>query len=346
MDPEVKPQEVAKDPRYEQLQKNIAILGAGSWGTAVAIHLAQAGHKTLLWSHNPQHVDLMLEQHANPTYLPGISFPENLIPSDDLNLCVQTADYVIIAVPSHAFSELINKIPKPIQGLTWLTKGVDPQSHHLLSELVAKQFGSKFPVAVVSGPSFAKEVAHFLPTALTLAGNNIRYQKSIHKLFHHNNIRVYLSDDLIGVQLCGAVKNILAIACGISDGLGYGANAKAALITRGLAEMSRLGLSLGAKQDTFLGLAGVGDLVLTCTDDQSRNRRFGLLLGRNIPIQEAEHQIGQVVEGKHNAAQICAIANKNNIEMPICEQINALLHGTINAKQAVNNLMSRPAKEE
>lgn len=168
----------------------------------------------------------------------------------------------------------------------------------------------------------------------------------MHKLFHHDNIRVYLSDDLIGVQLCGAVKNILAIACGISDGLGYGANAKAALITRGLAEMTRLGLSLGARQDTFLGLAGVGDLVLTCTDDQSRNRRFGLLLGREVPIPEAEQQIGQVVEGKHNAAQVCAIANKNQVEMPICEQINALLHGMVHAQQAVNNLMSRPAKEE
>lgn len=327
-------------------KKTIAMLGAGSWGTAVAIHLAKIGHKILLWSHNPQHVALMTKQHSNPAYIPDVRFPKNLIPSDDLNLCVQTADYVIIAVPSHAFAELINKIPKPIQGLTWLTKGVDPGSRRLLSQLVAETFGTDFPIAVVSGPSFAKEVARFLPTALTLASNNINYQKNIHELFHHDNIRVYLSDDLIGVQLCGAVKNILAIACGISDGLGYGANAKAALITRGLAEMSRLGQSLGAKQDTFLGLAGVGDLVLTCTDDQSRNRRFGLLLGRKVSIQEAEHQIGQVVEGKHNAAQVCSIANKNNIEMPICEQINALLHGAINAKQAVNNLMNRPPKEE
>ncbi|HAT8180087.1 TPA: NAD(P)H-dependent glycerol-3-phosphate dehydrogenase [Legionella pneumophila] len=327
-------------------KKTIAMLGAGSWGTAVAIHLAKIGHKTLLWSHNPQHVALMAKQHSNPAYLPDILFPENLIPSDNLIQCVQTADYVIIAVPSHAFAELINKIPKPTQGLAWLTKGVDPGSHQLLSQLVAGRFGFNFPIAVISGPSFAKEVARFLPTALTLASNNMSYQKKMHELFHHDNIRVYLSDDLIGVQLCGAVKNILAIACGISDGLGYGANAKAALITRGLAEMTRLGLSMGARQDTFLGLAGVGDLVLTCTDDQSRNRRFGLLLGRAVPIPEAEHQIGQVVEGKHNAAQVCAIANKNKVEMPICEQINALLHGIVHAQQAVNNLMSRPAKEE
>lgn len=326
--------------------KTIAMLGAGSWGTAVAIHLAKTGHRVLLWGHNPQHVALMAAQGANPNYLPEIKFPEKLIPTSDLNQCTRNADFVIIAVPSHAFSDLLNKMEQPPKGLTWLTKGVDPLSHSLLNELVAKRFGSDFPVAVVSGPSFAKEVAQFLPTALTLAGNNSIYQKEIHQLFHHDNVRVYLSEDLIGVQLCGAVKNILAIACGISDGLGYGSNAKAALITRGLAEMSRLGLSMGARQDTFIGLAGVGDLVLTCTDNQSRNRRFGLLLGNNISIKEAEQQIGQVVEGKHNAAQICAIARNHNIEMPICEQINALLQNKIDAKQAVINLMSRPAKEE
>lgn len=327
-------------------RKTIAMLGAGSWGTAVAIHLAKTGHRVLLWGHNPQHVAFMESKHANPDYLPDITFPDSLIPSVDLNQCIKEADFVIIAVPSHAFSGLLKKIKQEPKGLAWLTKGVDPVSHQLLSELVAKRFGPDFPMAVISGPSFAKEVANFLPTALTLAGNNPDYQKNIHKLFHNENIRVYLSDDLIGVQLCGAVKNILAIACGISDGLGYGSNAKAALITRGLAEMSRLGLSLGARQDTFIGLAGVGDLVLTCTDNQSRNRRFGLLLGSNVSIEEAEKQIGQVVEGKHNAAQICAIAASHKVEMPICEQINALLLNKINAKQAVINLMSRPAKEE
>lgn len=328
------------------MNNTVAILGAGSWGTAVALHLAKIGHRVLLWGHNPQHVALMAQKRINLSYLPDVPFPDNLIPSADLDQCIREADYVLIAVPSHAFTTVLHKIKNPPQGIAWLTKGVDPLSHKLLHELVAHRFGPDFPVAVISGPSFAKEVAHFLPTALTLAGNNLNYQKSIHELIHHNNIRVYLSDDMIGLQLCGAVKNILAIACGISDGLGYGANAKAALITRGLAEMSRLGLSLGAKHDTFLGLAGVGDLVLTCTDDQSRNRRFGILLGRNVSIIDAEKQIGQVVEGKHNAAQICAIARKNQIEMPICEQINALLENKINAKQAVTILMSRPPREE
>lgn len=327
-------------------KKTLALLGAGSWGTAVAIHLAKTGHRVLLWGHNPQHVNLMAKEQENQRFLPDIIFPKNLIPTVELNQCVLEADHVIIGVPSHAFAEVLAQIKKPSQGLTWLTKGVDPQTHQLLSELVTSHFGSSFPQAIISGPSFAKEVARFLPTALTLAGNNLEYQKEIHQLFHHENIRVYLSDDLIGVQLCGAVKNILAIACGISDGLGFGANAKAALITRGLTEMSRLGLSMGAKPETFLGLAGVGDLVLTCTDDQSRNRRFGLLLGKGISINDSEQQIGQVVEGKHNAAQICAIAKKNRIEMPICEQVNALLKGKINAQKAVHNLMSRPARQE
>lgn len=327
-------------------KKTIAILGAGSWGTAVAIHLSQIGHRVLLWGHNPQHIAAIKKKRSNIRYLPDVLFPETLIPTDDLNQCMREADYVIIAVPSHAFAELITQIEKPAQGLAWITKGIDPQSHLLLSQLVTQRFGSELPVAMISGPSFAKEVARFLPTALTLAGNNLAYQKNIQHLMHHNNIRVYLSDDLIGLQICGAVKNVLAIGCGISDGLGYGANAKAAIITRGLAEMSRLGLSLGANTETFLGLAGVGDLVLTCTDNQSRNRRFGLLLGQHVSINEAEQQIGQVVEGKSNAAQVCFLAKQHQIEMPICEQINALLQGTISAKDAVHHLMSRPPKEE
>jgi glycerol-3-phosphate dehydrogenase (NAD(P)+) len=327
-------------------KKTIAILGAGSWGTAVAIHLSQIGHRVLLWGHNPQHIALMAKEKTNSRYLPDIKFPNTLEPVADFNQCLNEANYVIIAVPSHAFATLITRIKNPPQGLSWLTKGIDPKSHLLLSELVTKRFGPTFPMAMITGPSFAGEVAHFLPTAITLASNNLEYQKHIQQLLHHSNIRVYLTDDMIGVQICGAVKNVLAIGCGISDGLGYGANAKAALITRGLAEMSRLGLSLGARADTFLGLAGVGDLVLTCTDNQSRNRRFGLLLGQNMSITEAEQQIKQVVEGKNNAAQVCALARKKQIEMPICEQINALLQGKVSAQELVHKLMRRPPREE
>lgn len=324
----------------------VAILGAGSWGTAVAIHLAKSGYQVMLWGHNPQHVQDMIRQRCNQRYLPSISFPDLLIPTFDLKDCLEQTSEIIIAVPSHAFAGLLAQLTKPNQGLAWLTKGVDPISHKLLSQLVAERWGESFPIAIISGPSFAREVANFLPTALTLASNNLVYQKAINALLHHNNLRVYSSNDVIGVQLCGAVKNILAIACGISDGLGYGANAKAALITRGLAEMKRLGIKMGAREETFMGLAGLGDLVLTCTDDQSRNRRFGLHLGKGINLIAAEKQIGQIVEGKYNAAQICYLAVQYAVEMPICLQVNALLQGQITPQQAVVNLMSRTPREE
>jgi glycerol-3-phosphate dehydrogenase (NAD(P)+) len=327
-------------------KKIIALLGAGSWGTAVAIHLAHIGHQVLLWSHDPQHVALMEQQRVNPRYLPDVPFPQSLSPVSDFNQCIKKADYVFIAVPSHAFSELIMKMEAPPEGLSWLTKGIDPQSHLLLSDLVSQHFGQALPQAIITGPSFANEVAQGLPTAITLASNNSEFQKNIRNLLHHDNVRVYLSEDLIGVQICGAIKNVLAIGCGLSDGLGYGANAKAALITRGLAEMQRLGRALGARPETFLGLAGVGDLVLTCTDDQSRNRRFGLLLGTNVSINEAEQQIGQVVEGKTNASQVCYLAKQHQVEMPICEQINALIEGKITPKEVAYNLMNRPPRGE
>ncbi|MGQ3892458.1 NAD(P)H-dependent glycerol-3-phosphate dehydrogenase [Legionella sp. CNM-4043-24] len=324
----------------------IAILGAGSWGTAVAIHLASCGHEVMLWGHTPQHVSDMETQRANTAYLPGVPFPALLKPTHSLEDCLEKASIVIVAVPSHAFPELLSRISKPKSGLAWLTKGLDPDTNGFLSQLVARRWGDDYPVAVIAGPSFAGEVARHLPTALTLAGNNPGFQRSIQATLHDKNMRVYLSSDLPGVQLCGAVKNVLAIACGVSDGLGYGSNAKAALITRGLAEMSRLGLALGAREDSFIGLAGVGDLVLTCTDDQSRNRRFGLQLGRGVSLDEAERHIGQVVEGRHNARQVCLLADQHQVEMPICTQVNALLNAHITPEQAVRNLMSRMAKEE
>lgn len=327
-------------------KSSIAILGAGSWGTAVAIHLANSGQHVLLWGHSDKHVSDMKKEGRNQRYLPNIQFPPTLEITANLEQCETQASQVIIAVPSHAFSGLLVKLKKPAHGLAWLTKGIDPDTHELLSQLVAVKWGKSFPIAVISGPSFAKEVAKFLPTALVLAGNNPSYLQTMHTIFHHDNIRAYLTDDVIGVQLCGAVKNVLAIACGISDGLNYGANAKAAIITRGLAEMSRLGLRLGARQETFMGLAGIGDLVLTCTDDQSRNRRFGLQLGQGVNILDAEKHVGQVVEGKYNAAQVCALAAQHQVEMPICEEVNALLQEKITPEQAVVNLMSRPPREE
>ena len=324
---------------------HIAILGAGSWGTAVAIHLSHNGHNVCLWSYDSEHIKLMQLSRINERYLPQTSFPPNLILSDNLEQCVNQARYVIIAVPSHAFSSVLHQMPKPKYGLAWLTKGVDPDTNQLLSNIVANKWGTNFNIAMISGPSFAKEVAKQLPTALVVASNNQSYAKELRDIIHKNNMRVYLSDDLIGVQCCGAIKNILAIACGISDGLGYGANAQAALITRGLNEMRRFGLHFGSHSHTFIGLAGVGDLVLTCTDNQSRNRRFGMQLGQGVDPKVAQQHIGQVVEGVYNAAQVHQIAEENKLNMPICKSIYNILTGNISSSKAVDNLLKRPPRD-
>ena len=322
-------------------ERSIAILGAGSWGTAIAIHLARNGNEVYLWGRDAAHIKALQTHKENQRYLPGIPLPDNLIPTSDLNLCQSMAKDLMIAVPSHAFESLLVQLTPPTSGLSWLTKGINPGNHQLLSQVVAEHWGVHYPVAVMSGPSFATEVAKGFPTALTLASNNAFYQKKIQRIFHYDNLRMYLSQDLIGVQIAGAVKNVIAIACGISDGLGYGANARAALITRGLAELRRLGVVLGAQDATFSGLSGLGDMVLTCTDNQSRNRRFGLLLGQGESSENAEKAIKQVVEGKQNAKQIDELAQLHHIEMPICTQVNLLLNSVITPQDAVSNLMNR-----
>ncbi len=326
-------------------QEHIAVIGAGSWGTAIAIHLASCGHRVLLWARNSVHIQEMRSTGENARYLPGVPFPPLLTPTDDLAQCFN-AQQVLIAVPSHAFSTLLTQFPQSLTKIAWLTKGIDPKSCLLLSELIESHFGKRFSMAVISGPSFANEVARGLPTALVIAGNKPAYIQQIRALFNQKTIRTYISRDLIGVQLCGAMKNVLAIACGMSDGLVYGANAKAALITRGLAEMMRLGTAWQAKKKTFVGLAGLGDLVLTCTDNQSRNRRFGLLLGAGKSVQTAESEIGQVVEGIYNAQQVCLLASKRQIELPICHYVNQVIQNQLSAAEAAKCLMSRPLGRE
>ncbi len=323
-----------------------AILGAGSFGTAVAIHLSMHGLPVRLWGRDAHHVHAMVKSRKNTRYLPDTNFPSTLVLESDLATCVNSATHVIVAVPSHAFGELLQLLPESIKHLAWLTKGLDPQTNHCLSELVAARWGENFPRAVISGPSFARELAKGLPTAVVIAGNNKAHMSTLHSALHQAHLRAYFSHDLVGVQCAGAVKNVLAIACGISDGLNYGANAKAALITRGLAEMARLGTALGGLPETFTGLSGLGDLVLTCTDNQSRNRRFGLLVGQGEAIFAAEKAIGQVVEGKHNAQQVCALAKANGLDLPICLEVDALLQGKQTPDAAVKNLLSRPAKSE
>lgn len=330
--------------------KTIAVLGAGSWGTAVALHLAKRGHDVLLWGHDKAHVSRMQTKKQNAHYLPGHLFPANLNAKDDLAEVLEKKDELIVAVPSHAFEEVITNIKSlvgdKLSKISWLTKGINPVTNEFLSQLVVQAFGDAIDYAIISGPSFAREVASHLPTAVTVASNNPGYGKSLQQILNDDTFRVYLSEDTKGVQLCGAVKNVLAIATGVSDGLGFGANSRAALITRGLREMSRLGLALGAKQETFIGLAGLGDLVLTCTDDQSRNRRFGLALGKGQPLDLAESAIGQVVEGKFNATQVQKLAKRYQVEMPICEQVASLISGNIKACDIVSYLMHRPVGHE
>lgn len=324
----------------------VAIIGAGSWGTAVAIHLARKGVATCLWGQDANALQVMQRDRVNQRYLPGYAFSEHLTAETDLAEAIRHSQEIVLAVPSHAFDSCLARIKPclstPLERLAWLTKGLDPKTHQLLHQRAMACFGESIQFAIISGPSFAKEVAAALPTAITLASNDMTYAKALRDIFHDERFRVYLSDDHIGTQLCGAVKNVLAIASGISDGLGYGANARAALITRGLAEMARLGLAMGADAQTFNGLAGMGDLVLTCTDDQSRNRRFGLALGQGANMREAELAIGQVVEGKYNAEQVCELASRLSIDMPVSFQVLAILEGKETAKTAVEKLLARP----
>ena len=324
----------------------IAVLGAGSWGTAMAMHIARSGQHVILWSNEPDQVDAMRHDRSNESYLPGIAFPKSLEVSSDLNQVLARTKIILIAVPSHAFASVLGQMSRPKHGLAWLTKGLDPSTHHLLSQVVQDLWGMEIPIAMISGPSFAKEVAMNLPTALVVASQHLEFAQQLKNVIHHDSVRVYLSQDLIGVQWAGALKNILAIACGISDGLCFGANAQAALITRGLTEMRRFGCRLAAHSETFRGLAGIGDLVLTCTDNQSRNRRFGVLVGQGMSVEAAEHSIGQVVEGKHNAVLVCDLAAKNHIDLPICQAVHAVLHGHLTAENAFLKLMQRPAHDD
>jgi glycerol-3-phosphate dehydrogenase (NAD(P)+) len=322
--------------------EQIAVLGAGSWGTAVALALAHQGHDVLLWARDPKHAAELQTQRCNQKYLGQIQFPKNLHVTSSLNSALLYPN-VLIAVPSHAFLELLQQIPTlPRRGIAWLSKGLEPKSHRLFSEIIEEKYGPT-PMAIISGPSFAKEVAQQKPTALVVAGNQSVWNLHWQKLLHSSINRVYLSSDLLGVQLCGAIKNVLAIACGISDGLEYGANARAALITRGIAEMLSLGLAMGAETSTFYGLSGLGDLVLTCTDNQSRNRRFGVLIGKNYTIDQACQEIQQVVEGLHNAQQVAQLAQDYQVDMPITQAVHQILSGTLSPQEASQQLLTRPS---
>jgi glycerol-3-phosphate dehydrogenase (NAD(P)+) len=328
---------------------SITVLGAGSWGTALAILLAKNGHKVILWGRDQNKIATMEKERENRIFLPEVIFPENLLLSSHLSQAILSSDELLIVVPSHAFADTLLKIKviKPkIGSISWATKGLEPKTHQLLHHIVADILPSVMNQAVISGPTFANEVAIGLPTALTVAANHPDYAQKIIALLANATLRPYISTDIIGLEIGGAAKNVMAIAAGIADGLGYGANTRSALITRGLHEICRLSCKLGAEQQTIMGLAGLGDLLLTCTDDQSRNRRMGLAIGRGKNITQAEAEIQQVVEGVQAAKQIYSMAQDLHIEMPIVEQVYLVLFKGLPAQQAVQNLLMREYRAE
>ena len=332
------------------VDKSIVVLGAGSYGTALAICLARNGHKTVLWGRDSHHIAEMAVCRGNEKYLPGSHFPENLILEADLKQAVQSSTNILVVVPSHAFGNMLNQMKPhllPDAKVAWATKGLDPDSGDLLHIVARKVLGDDISLAVLSGPTFAKEMAAGLPTAISLSSTDDDFVQEMSDLLHcKKNFRVYSNKDFIGVQLGGAVKNVIAIAAGIADGIGFGANARTALITRGLAEMTRLGLTLKAEPATFMGMAGLGDLVLTCTDNQSRNRRFGLALGHGDSVERAMVDIGQVVEGYRNTKEVYMLAQRMGVEMPIVEQVYQVLYCDKDARVAAGDLLSRERKYE
>jgi len=328
----------------------IGVIGAGSWGSALASVLARnSSQQQFIYGRDTNVVDDINSNHANNKYLPDIVLPLNLKASNNLQEVVLASKDILLSVPSSSFPTVLLEIKQYLikgQRLIWVTKGLEYGSACFLSEVVTQIMGKDFTFAMLSGPSFAKEVANNMPTAVVVASSCPEFAKYVQQEFINENFRVYLSDDLLGVQLGGVMKNIFAVAAGISDGLGYGANARAALITRAIAEMLRLGHKIGARAETIMGLSGVGDLILTCTDNQSRNRRYGLALANNKSKALAQQEIGQVVEALYNCVEINRLAAQHAVDMPITQEILSVLDGSKTIEEAVHNLMQRKPRQK
>lgn len=327
----------------------VGVIGAGSFGTALAIHLARRGSLTLLWGRDSAALAVIEAARENERYLPGCPLPIKLTTQPDLTALVNASADLLIATPSHALRAMLEAIAptlRPGQGVACACKGLEPGSGKLVHQVIEEVLGSQVPLAVISGPTFAKELGLGLPTAVTVASNQASFADKIVQELHGDGFRAYTADDLPGVEIGGAAKNVMAIAVGIADGLGLGANTRAALITRGLAEIMRLGEALGAKPETLMGLSGMGDLVLTCTDDQSRNRRMGLLLAKGRGVQAAIAEIRQVVEGIKAAPEVLRLARQHRVEMPITDTVVRILRAEITPIEGVRALATRPARAE
>ncbi|AMG03012.1 NAD(P)H-dependent glycerol-3-phosphate dehydrogenase [Vibrio mimicus] len=328
----------------------MTVIGAGSYGTSLAISLARNGANIVLWGHEAEHMARLEADRANHEFLPGIAFPETLIVETDLQKAVQACRDLLVVVPSHVFGIVLKSLQPHLRAdsrICWATKGLEPETGRLLQDVAHDVLGDNYPLAVLSGPTFAKELAMGMPTAISVASPDAQFVRDLQEKIHcSKTFRVYANSDFIGMQLGGAVKNVIAIGAGMSDGIGFGANARTALITRGLAEMTRLGAALGAQPETFMGMAGLGDLVLTCTDNQSRNRRFGLALGQGKDVDTAQADIGQVVEGYRNTKEVWMLAKRMGVEMPIVEQIYQVLYQGKDARLAAQDLLARDKKME
>lgn len=328
---------------------NIAVLGAGSWGTALAAQLSRNGHATTLWGRDPGQIQEMQATHINARYLPGISLPAELKFSSALIETVSGADIVLVVVPSHAFPALIADIAQhcgAARGIAWATKGFELGSGRFLHEVAAEALPPKTPLAVVTGPSFAKEVAQGLPTAVTVHSEEGGFARLVAEALHGSSFRAYTGSDLLGAELGGAMKNVLAVATGIADGMQLGLNARAGLITRGLNEMLRLNAALGGRTETLMGLAGLGDLVLTCTGDLSRNRRLGLALGRGESLQQAVQAIGQAVESIQTVDEVMRLAERHGLDLPISALVQRVLHQDITPQEGLRMVLAREQKPE
>jgi glycerol-3-phosphate dehydrogenase (NAD(P)+) len=327
----------------------VAVLGAGSWGTALAALIARHGHRVVLWGRDANIVAAIEQRHENPHYLPGIVLPEALHATTDLAAALGDVDLVMVVVPSHAFTDTLRALAplRPLRsGVAWATKGFEPGSGRFLHEVAADVLGPDVPVAVITGPSFAKEVALGLPTALTVHSDQPDFAQSVADALHGPTFRVYTGSDMRGAELGGAMKNVLAVATGAADGMNLGLNARTGLITRGLNEMLRLNAAIGGRAETLMGLAGLGDLVLTCTGELSRNRRLGLELGRGRSLEDAVREIGQVVESVQTADEVMRQAERHGVELPISSVVQRVLHGELTPTQAMQQLLAREQKAE
>jgi glycerol-3-phosphate dehydrogenase (NAD(P)+) len=326
---------------------NLVVLGAGAWGTALAVSLA-AHHEVTLWARNASQVAEMASKRRNSRYLPDIDLPASLCFSSDLAQVLHGAELMLVVVPSGALRPLSREVAKLAPGVPviWACKGFEVGSRKLPHEVTTEELLPHTPCGVLSGPSFAREVALGLPTALTLASLNEEFARQSALALHSNRLRVYASSDVMGVELGGAVKNVLAIAAGISDGMGFGHNARAALITRGLAEITRLGLTLGGRQETFMGLAGMGDLILTCTGDLSRNRQVGLQLAQGKSLEAILRDLGHVAEGVNTAREVLHLAQEHKVDMPITQAVYQVLYQGLAPRTAVEGLLSRAPSAE